>query len=351
MSQEANVSGLASPSASPILHSADLPNQLSSSIDSASDREQAESFKDGYMVPSNFPLLSDSSMHAIPKSILNFALETITRFSTGDLQKYGLKPEHRPLEAHPTVHGEVLGRITTGKVLVRSNISKFTSSSVIFEDQSEEEIDAVFYCTGYKIEHPFLDSQDILGQQDPKSNKIHLYKNIFPLHYKNIAFIGLVQPGGSILPVAEMQSRYVSRVFAGRCDPLPAERVMRAEVLKHMEEREKSYVPKERHTIEVDYISYMDELAELVGCKVDLWNLWRTNWTLAAMITFGPAIPAQYRLQGPGSWKGAEPTIREACKGYDFTKICGYKAVERLRDVPAGKDDRADEKANTESAN
>ena len=32
----------------------------------------------------------------------------------------------------------------------------------------------------------------------------------------------------------------------------------------------KRYVESQRHTIQVDYIDYMDELAELNGCKPDL---------------------------------------------------------------------------------
>lgn len=35
----------------------------------------------------------------------------------------------------------------------------------------------------------------------------------------------------------------------------------------------KQYVKSQRHTIQVDYIPFMDELAELVGCKPDIGKL------------------------------------------------------------------------------
>ncbi|RKO85883.1 flavin monooxygenase-like protein, partial [Blyttiomyces helicus] len=166
--------------------------------------------------------LSSRAANAVPKSISTFAFESIMRLQTGNLQSFGLKPEHHIFEAHPTVNGEVLNRIGAGKVLVRPNVDRFSGPrEVTFTDGSRETIDAVVYCTGYRIEHPFLDSASILGQEIPTSNQIRLHKHVFPLHHRNIAFVGLVQPIGAIMPVAEMQARWVARVFSGAAAPLP----------------------------------------------------------------------------------------------------------------------------------
>lgn len=53
----------------------------------------------------------------------------------------------------------------------------------------------------------------------------------------------------------------------------------------------------------------MDELAEQFGVKPDLLSLFSKDPILAARCFFGPCIPAQYRLDGPGKWNGAKETI------------------------------------------
>ena len=45
---------------------------------------------------------------------------------------------------------------------------------------------------------------------------------------------------------------------------------MQADIRKKCEVMAKRYVESQRHTIQVDYIPYMDELAEQFGCKPNL---------------------------------------------------------------------------------
>ena len=65
----------------------------------------------------------------------------------------------------------------------------------------------------------------------------------------------------------------------------------------------------QRHTIQVDYIPYMDELACQVGVKPNLLALFLTDPKLALEVAFGPCTPYQYRLRGPGEWEGARAAI------------------------------------------
>ncbi|KAJ3141556.1 hypothetical protein HDU90_005898 [Geranomyces variabilis] len=255
--------------------------------------------------------------HALPKGVTNFMLETAMRIQHGDLSKFGLNPPtHRVLEAHPTINGHVLDRIASGNVLVRPNVAKFTETAVEFEDGTIEPVDHVIYCTGYRIEHPFLDNAlAILGQERADSNRVRLYKHIWPVRHKGIAFVGLVQPIGAVMPVAEMQARWVARVFSGTTT-LPTADEMRDRVDVDWTDHQKRYVPKERHTIEVEFVTYMDDLATEVGCKPDLWRLVKASeLTLASHLLFGPTVPAQFRLEGPGAWDGARGVIADACAG------------------------------------
>ena len=62
----------------------------------------------------------------------------------------------------------------------------------------------------------------------------------------------------------------------------------------------------------MDYISYCDEIAELIGCRPNLWKLLIQDPSLAYKCFFGPCVPAQWRLMGPHSWAGAKKVIEDA---------------------------------------
>ncbi len=159
-----------------------------------------------------------------------------------------------------------------------------------------------------------------MGKHEADSNRVGLFKHIFSTTHRNIAFIGLVQPNGSVLPVAEMQSRWVTKVFAGKAT-LPSLKEMRDQSDLDWQAHLKQFLPRERMAIAIDQVEYMDMIAEKVGCKPDLWKLWKTNWSLALRVTFGPCISAHYRLEGDAPWEGAERAIAAACIDVDFSGL------------------------------
>ncbi|XP_064310721.1 flavin-containing monooxygenase 5 isoform X2 [Phalacrocorax carbo] len=222
-----------------------------------------------------------------------------------DHSHYGLKPKHRILDQHPSINDDLPNRIISGKVLVKPNIREFTETSAIFDDGTREEIDAVVFATGYSFSFPFLE-----GYVKVVENQIPLYKFMFPpdLEKPTLAFIGLVQPLGAIMPISELQCRWATRVFKG-LNKLPSRHDMEADIKHKREAMAKRYVKSQRHTIQVDYIPYMDELACQVGVKPNLLALFLTDPKLALEVLFGPCTPYQYRLRGPGMWPGAREAI------------------------------------------
>ncbi|XP_029988747.1 dimethylaniline monooxygenase [N-oxide-forming] 5-like [Sphaeramia orbicularis] len=224
-----------------------------------------------------------------------------------DHSLYNLKPKHRFFNQHPTVNDELPNRILSGTVMVKPNIRRFQGSSVEFDDGSVvEDIDLVVFATGYKFSFPFLTSQVVSVSE----NKASLYKYVFPpeLDRPTLAIIGLVQPLGSTIPVSEMQARWATRVFKG-CVKLPSVSAMLKDIQYKKETMAKRYVTSQRHTIQVDYVAYMDEIAELVGVKPALSRLLLTDPRLGLNVMFGPTTPCQYRLRGPGKWAGARQAI------------------------------------------
>ncbi|KAG8517656.1 Dimethylaniline monooxygenase [N-oxide-forming] 5 [Galemys pyrenaicus] len=210
------------------------------------------------------------------------------------------------LSQHPTVNDELPNRIISGVVKVKGNVKEFTETAAIFEDGSkEEDIDAVIFATGYSFAFPFLDDSVKVV-----NNKVSLYKKVFPpnLEKPTLAIIGLIQPLGAIMPISELQGRWVTQVFKGT-KTLPSQSEMKREIAKAQEEIAKRYVDTPRHTIQGDYIDTMEELAVLVGVKPNLLHLAFTDPKLALELLVGPCTPIHYRLQGPGKWAEARKAI------------------------------------------
>uniref|UniRef100_A0A674GWY2 Flavin-containing monooxygenase n=1 Tax=Taeniopygia guttata TaxID=59729 RepID=A0A674GWY2_TAEGU len=240
----------------------------------------------------------------LPPSITSSFLERKlnARF---DHALYGLKPKHRVFHQHPTVNDDLPNRIISGRVQVKPNIQEFTETSAIFEDGTREDVDAVVFATGYSFSFPFLE-----GCVKVVENQIPLYKHMFPpdLEKPTLAFIGLIQPLGAIMPISELQCRWATRVFKG-LQGLPSSTDMLAEITQTKQRMAERYVKSQRHTIQVDYIPYMDELACQLGVKPNLLSLFLTDPRLAMEVAFGPCTPYQYRLRGPGAWAGARAAI------------------------------------------
>ncbi|XP_044295297.1 flavin-containing monooxygenase 5-like isoform X1 [Varanus komodoensis] len=258
--------------------------------------------------PGDAALTTRSNMllkRCLPGPTLNWLVESRlnARFNHAH---YSLKPKHRFTSQHPTINDDLPNRILSGRVLMKPNIREFTATAAIFEDGSQEDnIDAVVFATGYSFSFPFLGNcVRVVENQTP------LYKFVFPPHLEKptLAIIGLVQPLGAIMPIAEMQGRWATRVFKGLAK-LPSMCEMMAEITRIKAAMAYRYVKSPRHTIQVDYIEYMDELAALIGVKPSVTSLLLTDRKLAWEVLFGPCTPYQYRLQGPGKWAGAREAL------------------------------------------
>ena len=126
-----------------------------------------------------------------------------------------------------------------------------------------------------------------------------------------LAVIGLIQPTGAINPISEIQCRWATRVIKGLQD-LPHKSVMRADIAKVAAKQRDRYYKSERHTIQVEYIPYMDTIANKIGAVPDLKKLFKKDVFLGWKVLMGPATPYQFRLNGPGSdYKKARRHINE----------------------------------------
>src|SRR4051794_18307907 len=185
----------------------------------------------------------------IPFEIRRRVLAGLLRVAIGDMERYGLpKPDHELGQAHPTVSDDILSRMAHGEITAKPNIASLTRDLVRFADGSEVKADVVVYCTGYKATFPFFDG----GLISAPGNDLPLFRRTFHPDIPNVFFVGLLQPLGAIMPIAELQGEWIGDNLAGRY-ALPSPAALRADVDAGRRRMSKPYVPSKRHTMQVDY--------------------------------------------------------------------------------------------------
>jgi hypothetical protein len=189
---------------------------------------------------------------AIRQRMIHQTIKTIT----GPPERYGLpKPDHKFGESHPTVSSRILDRIAHGMIAPKPNIATLEGDRVRFTDGSQAHADVIVYCTGYKITFPFFDT-DFLAAPD---NHIELFRRVFHPDIAGLYFIGLLQPLGAIMPLAEAQSAWVGDHLRGEY-ALPAQSDLRRDIASDQAAMRKRYVASKRHTIQVDFDDYLHAL-------------------------------------------------------------------------------------------
>ncbi len=193
----------------------------------------------------------------LPRSVQRMVMSRLLKMAVGEMTDYGLpKPDHKLLEAHPTVSSELLPRLGHGDIQVKPNIDRFLGRRTVrFADGSEEEIDLVVYCTGYRITFPFL-PEDVFPVRD---NRLPLYRRVVSVELPGLYFIGFIQPLGPIMPFAEAQCEWVADLLRGRA-ALPSQAEMRKEIADYERWIRKRFVTSKRHTIEVDFHPYLRQI-------------------------------------------------------------------------------------------
>jgi dimethylaniline monooxygenase (N-oxide forming) len=197
---------------------------------------------------------------------------------------------HRLLEGIPIVSSDLLPAVLRGEVVVKPAIDRFLQDRVRFVDGSEEVVDQVVYCTGYRISLPFLSSSLVSAS----GRDFPLYRRIVPLDVSGLFFAGFVDAPGGLLPVVEAQGKWIAAVVAGQLI-LPSPELMRC-AMGRAEGRTRQRFPGEGpYSIRCDPHAYRRLLrADLRRTKKPIATSTRSRELVRHIATCQPASQATF---------------------------------------------------------
>lgn len=196
--------------------------------------------------------LSKPPLTSLPLFIQRIILSLTLWIARGKQEDYGVpKPKRKLLQEHPTVSADILNMTGHGKITFKPNIQSLENDNVVFEDGSEEMIDVIIYATGYKVSFPFFDSAFISA----KDNQLGLYHFVVHPDHEHLYFIGLIQPLGAVMPLAELQAKWVAKLITGQVK-LPSVSEMHKKIKRSLAKMSKRYIDRPRHTLQVDVYPY-----------------------------------------------------------------------------------------------
>ncbi|TWJ21912.1 flavin-containing monooxygenase [Micromonospora endolithica] len=181
--------------------------------------------------------------------------QTLLTATVGAPARHGLPaPAHGFLQDHPTLSDGLLSRLAHGEIEVRPGVAGFDGDRVTFTDGRADTVDLVVWCTGYRVELPFLDPALLADGAEG----LPLYRHIFHPDAPGLAFVGLMQSTGAAFPLVEAQAKLVAAHRAGRY-ALPDRQRQHADIRAELRAATARWGQR-RPAMRVDFDTYLAQL-------------------------------------------------------------------------------------------
>jgi len=201
-----------------------------------------------------FDNLANPLTAKLPLWLQRFLLNTTLWLARGKQEDYGVPKPNRPvLSEHPTLSQDLLNLSGRGLIKFKPNIKELRGKTVVFEDGTEQDFDLIIYATGYKVTFPFLKHYAEFDIEE--TNNIGLYNKVIHPDYKNLFFLALIQPLGAIMPLAEIQAKWIAKIIKGE-SKLPSKEAMLKTIEVDKQQIAQRYKQTPRHTLQVDFYTY-----------------------------------------------------------------------------------------------
>ena len=172
---------------------------------------------------------------------------------------------------------------------------------MLFTNGERVEADVVLCNTGFVRDWSYLSG--VVPSAAAFTETRTLFKHMVdPDIGPSLSFVGWARPAeGGVPAIAEIQARYLALLLSGeRVLPTDCRAQTRRDKLA---DEARFYIVPHMDSL-VHYSLFMEELAELVGCKANLGAMFFTNNAMWRRLWFGSHLAAVYRLRGPGATPG-----------------------------------------------
>lgn len=181
----------------------------------------------------------------------------------GSPERFGLpRPDHRLLESHPIVNGQILQALGQGDIRPKPDVRQLRGREVVFADGTVEPIDLIIYATGYRTVFPFLATDELRSADGPPQFYLHL----FHPGRDDLFIVGMLQPDSGVWPLLHLQARAVAAYIQATQSSSPG--LERARALKRGPKPDLGggirYLKSDRHRLEVEHFSYARRLRKLI---------------------------------------------------------------------------------------
>lgn len=204
-----------------------------------------------------FDSLASPGTAKLPMGLQRFMLNLSLRLAHGKQENYGVpKPDRPLLMEHPTVSQDLLNMAGRGLIRFKPNIDRFEGHDVLFTDGTRDYFDMIIYATGYKVTFPFFKNGFFNVEQ---TNDLQLYRRVVHPDFAGLYFVGLVQPLGAIMPLAETQAIWLAKLINGEVR-LPDRTTMLRSIEQEADKVRRRYKQSARHTLQVDFYPYKQSI-------------------------------------------------------------------------------------------
>ncbi|XP_055314740.1 flavin-containing monooxygenase 1-like [Sitodiplosis mosellana] len=166
-------------------------------------------------------------------------------------------------------HRNLAGYNMPSNVTQAGDVKCFKENSVQFEDDAEEQISCILFCTGYTFSFPFLSVDCGLSLQDMFLSW-PLYKHLININKPTMAIVGLQICAYSYM--YDLQARLCLKFWNGDIQ-LPTKKQMLEEFRIEKERRvEKGNDIRQSHLLGVDQAKYLQDLSN-IGQMIKIPNV------------------------------------------------------------------------------
>ncbi len=250
-----------------------------------------------------------------PPDMLASGLKATVLRAAGNPAQFGAQvPAENIFAAGIAQSQHFLPAVAEGRIVTRPWIERIDGRTVHFTDGSHGVADALLFGTGYRLSLPWL-APSVASVLDLDDRHIALHDHTFHPALPGLAFVGLFDQVGPLLPVLELQARWVAYVFAGVV-PAPTPSAL-AEGLDRC--RANRDAPQS-----VTMNAMVLLFARNAGVEPELGR-----WPdLERALLFGPLSPISFRLQGPDNLADAAPRTMAAAAAFGAIQSPAYTTEE-----------------------